>query len=133
MAEGSDLEVEHKMRTYLEALQERSGLDKGQVENIDRGIRRVVEARRRDTEKEISKKVRFGEEEQTEEFRMKSTDQRNMMNGLGEVRTGRASAGLVRGEMSSVGRTGPPEKAEEKVTWRKENMGAKEHSRTQGR
>ena len=52
----------------------------------------MVEARRRDTgrvrttENENSKKVRFGEEEQTEEFRMKSTDQQNMMNGLEEVR-----------------------------------------------
>ena len=63
----------------------------------------MVEARRRDTgrerttEKENRKKVPSREEEQTEEFRMKSTDQQNMMNGLEEVRTGRARAGLVRG------------------------------------
>ena len=43
--DGSDLEVEHKMRNHLAALQEWSELDKGQVENGDRGIRRVVEAR----------------------------------------------------------------------------------------
>ena len=45
VADGSDLEVEHKMRNHLAALQEWSGLDKGQLENGDRGIRRVVEAR----------------------------------------------------------------------------------------
>ena len=35
VTEGSDLEMKHKIRNYLTALQEWSGLDKGQVEYID--------------------------------------------------------------------------------------------------
>ena len=104
MAEGSDLEVEHKMRTYLEALQERSGLDEGQ------------------------------------EFRMKSPDQQNMMNGLGEVRTGRASAGLVRWRDEQCRTDGTTRKGRGKGNVEKGEHGgkggvleAKEHSRTQGR
>ena len=70
VAEGDDLEMEHKIRNYLTALQEWSGSDKGQVENNDRGIRRVVEARRRATgrertaEQEQGKQVRFAGVEQ---------------------------------------------------------------------
>ena len=106
----------------------------------------MVEARRRDTgrerttEKENSKKVRFGEEEQTEEFRMKSTDQQNMMNGLEEVRTGRASAGLVRGRDEQCRTDGTTRKGRGKGNVVKGEHGskggvleAKEHSRTQGR
>ena len=43
------------------------------------------------------KQVRFGDEEQFEETRSESTDEQKVTDGLVEVRTGRGSAGLVRG------------------------------------
>ena len=46
---------------------------------------------------EQGKKVRFAEEEPSEEMRTQSTDEQDAMSGLEEVRTGRGSAGLVRG------------------------------------
>ena len=64
----------------------------------------MVEARRRATgrertaEQEQGKKVRFSEEEQTVEMRAQSTDDQDVMDGFEEGRTGRGSAGLVRGE-----------------------------------
>ena len=85
VAEGND----------LTALQEWSGLDKGQVENIDRGIRRVVEARRRATgrertaEQEQGKQVRFAGEEQSVEKRAQSTDKQDVMDGFEEAKTER--------------------------------------------
>ena len=41
--------------------------------------------------------MRFGDEEQFEETRAESTDEQKVTGGLAEVRTGRGSAGLVRG------------------------------------
>ena len=80
---------------------------------IERGLRWAVEARRkgrcedkrqqeqeeqrRQARQEQSKQVRFGDEEQFEETRTESTDEQKVTGGLAEVRTGRGSAGLVRG------------------------------------
>ena len=76
------------------------GQEQRQVEMLEGGIRRAVEARRkgRGTEREQDKKVCFAEEEQTEETRAQRTDAQDVTNGPGEVRTGRGSAGLIRGE-----------------------------------
>ena len=41
--------------------------------------------------------VRFGGDEQFEDTRAESTDEQKVTDGLAEVRTGRGSAGLVRG------------------------------------
>ena len=49
------------------------------------------------TEQEQGKTVRFREEEQSEETRAQSTGERDVMSGFAEVRTGRGSAGLIRG------------------------------------
>ena len=46
---------------------------------------------------EQSKQVRFGDEELLEETQAESTDEPKVMSRLEEVRTGRGSAGLVRG------------------------------------
>ena len=51
-----------------------------------------------------------------------------MTGRLAEVRTGRGSAGLVRGEMRGVGRTRPTGKAKERVTEERVSMKAKEEA-----
>ena len=102
VSEESEGEVEQKLQNYLAWIQEVSGLDKEQLENIGGEVRRAVEARRRGrgTEREQTgeieqgKKVSFVEEE---ERRAESTDEQDAMDGLDEMRTGRGSAGLVRG------------------------------------
>ena len=52
----------------------------------------------REAEQEQGKRLRFGEEEQSEGIRAQGTDEREETSGPEEVRTGRGSAGLVRGE-----------------------------------
>ena len=77
VSEGTDTEVEQKMRCYLTRFQVCLGLDKGQVDIAECGIRRAVEARRRKhaAEQEQGKKVRFSEQEdQPEEMRAQSKD-----------------------------------------------------------
>ena len=80
--------------------------------------------------------MRFDEEEQLEETRVKSTDEREVTGRSAEVRTGRGSAGLVRGVMRRIGRTSPAEKAKGRVMGEtasmeaKEELEAKEHSRS---
>ena len=49
-----------------------------------------------------------------------------MTGGLAEIRTGRGSAGLVRGEMRDVGRTGPVGKAKGRIKGKRASMDAKE-------
>ena len=90
--------------------------------------------------KEQGKTVCFREVEQSEKAREQSTVEEDVTSGLEEVRTGRRSAGLVRWrEKTGVGRTRPAGKAKEEVTGVKENvetkedLAAKEHSRTRGR
>ena len=47
--------------------------------------------------KEQGKKVQFAEEDQPEETRAQNVDEQELTSGRGEVRTGRGTAGLVRG------------------------------------
>ena len=76
------------------------------VQNIWKcGMRWAVEARRKErggeqeqnTGQEQGKHVRFGQEEQQEETKAESTDEPEVTGKLAEMRTGRGSAGLVRG------------------------------------
>ena len=109
VSEGSEGEVEEKINNYT-GFQKLPGVDKKQVENIEVAVRRSFEAsrKRRGTEREQTaemeqcKKVRFAEEEPRRTVRgdtqAQSTDKQGVMSGLEEVRTGRGSAGLVRGE-----------------------------------
>ena len=102
MSQGSECELERTVQNCLAYIQEVSRLDKEQLENFASEVRRAVEARRRGrgtereraAEMEQGKEVRFVEEE---ERQAQSTDEKDVMNGLEEVRTGRARAGLVRG------------------------------------
>ena len=97
-------------------------------------FRQAVEAKRREKVQEREStagqvqgmQVCFREEEQSEETRAQSTDEQDMMTGHEEERTGRGSAGPVRGGMRDVERTRPPEKAKEKGTEEKENIERKE-------
>ena len=78
MAEGNDLEVELKIRNYLTALH---------VENVDLGIRRVVEARRRATgsertaEQEQGKQARFAGSGTSDDWRKRGEHKRSMSGG----------------------------------------------------
>ena len=97
MSQGSEGEVERKVQNYLAYIQEVSRLDKEQLDNVEGGVRQAAGARRRGrgTEREQTaemkqvKKVRFAEEEQSEETRARSTDEQDVMRGLEEMRTGR--------------------------------------------
>ena len=93
MSKGNDVEREQVLENYLTAGHEVLGWDQGQADLMECGIRWAVEARRRGRDEERGqstrqdqskqgKHVRFGDEEQFEDT---------------EVRTGRGSAGLVRG------------------------------------
>ena len=84
---------------------------------------------------EQAKKVRIAEEEQSEETRVQRTDEKDVMGGLEEARTGRGSAGLVRGgdegcqadETNGKGKgKGSGGKAS---TEEKDDLDAKEHNR----
>ena len=88
VAEGSDSKVEHKMRCLLESV---------------RGEAKVSEWNREQLEG-IECEIRFAQEEQPEQTQAQSTDEQEVTGGLGEVRSGRGTAGLVRGEMRCVGR-----------------------------
>ena len=76
--------------------------------------------------------MRFGEEEQFAETRAESTAEREVTGRLAEMRTGRGTAGLARGETEEKTRPG---KAKERVTEERESteakvedLAAKEHS-----
>ena len=143
MSEGSEREVQQKVQNYLAQMQKVSWMNKEQhefLENLESGVWRAVEARRKgrgeeqeqrrqyeqeqreqpeqkerwqeqgeqrrlaaqehNTGQEQSKQgkgVRFGEEEQSGETRAESTDEPEVTGRTTEVRTGRGSAGLVRG------------------------------------
>ena len=113
MSEGSDVDMEQTLQNYRTAGRDVLGWDQEQVEMMERGLRWAIEARRkgrcedkrqqeqeeqrRQAKQEQSKQVRFGDEEQFEETRTESTNEPKVTGGLEEVRTGRGSAGLVRG------------------------------------
>ena len=112
--EGSDVEMEQALQSYRTAGREVLGWDQGQADMMECGLRWAVEARRKgrrqqeeeqrrqrkqgqhpgQKESKQDKQVDLGDEEQA---RAESTDEREAMGRLAEVRTGRGSAGLVRG------------------------------------
>ena len=87
------------MQRYLASARGIIGQEQRQVEMLEGGIRRAVEARRegRRTERKQDKKVRYAEEEQAEEPQARKTDEQDVRNDLEEVRTRRGNASLVRG------------------------------------
>ena len=116
VAGGSDIEVERKMQHWATALQARAGVDKGQMRVMECGLRWTVEARRKGRRDEQEqwrqgeqgqhpgqeqskqgKQVRFGEEEQLGKTEAENAGEPEVMGRTTEVRTGRGSAGLVRG------------------------------------
>ena len=145
ICEGNDVEVEQALQNYRTAGREVLGWDQGQAVLMERGLRWTVEARRkgkRQQEKEQrrqreqgqhpgqeqgkqGKQVGFGEAEHLRETRPKSTDEPEVMGRSAEVRTGRGSSGLLRGEMRGLRRTRPG-KAKERVKEERVNMKAKE-------
>ena len=112
--EGSDAEMEQALQSYRTIGREVLGWDQGQADMMECGLRWAVEARRKgrgqqeeeqrrqgkqgqhpgQEESKQDKQVDLGDEEQA---RAKSTDEPEAMGRLAEVRTGRGSAGLVRG------------------------------------
>ena len=126
ICEGSDAEVEQALENYRTAGREVLGWDQGQADLMERGFRWAVEARRtgrrqQEEERREEQEQRRQEEqeeeqrrqeeqeeqrreeqeqrrqEQQEETRAESTDEPEVTSKLVEVRTGRGSAGLVRG------------------------------------
>ena len=120
ISEGSD--EDYWMQCFRAELHEKSGLDEDQMKVLECGIRRAVEARRKErseekrrqeqeeqrrqaeqgqtTEQEQSKQgkqVRFGEEQQLGKTGAENADEPEVMGRKTEVRTGRGSDGLVRG------------------------------------
>ena len=123
ISEGSD--EEYGMQCFRAEFREKSGLDANQMKVLECGVRWAVEARRKERREEQKhrrqeeqeeqrrqgeqaqysgheqskqgKQVRFGDDEQFEEVRTESADKLEETDGLAEVRTGRGSAGLVRG------------------------------------
>ena len=94
VSEGSEGEVRQKVQSYLAGIQKLSWVNKEQLEHLEGGVRRAAEAKRRGRG---TKRKQTAEKEQSEETRAQRTDEQEAMSGLEEVRTGRGSAGLVRG------------------------------------
>ena len=84
---GSDVDVERKMRYWASKLQERPGGD-----IMECGLRWAVEARRKKRGEEKKE-----QEQEEQEQRAENTDEPEVTGRAVEVRTGRGSAGLVRG------------------------------------
>ena len=144
VSDGSDVDVERKMRYWVSKLQERPGGD-----IMECGLRWAVEARRKgrgaeeeqkqrrqEEGQEEGEQVRFGEEERLEETTAESTDEPEVAVGwqrYGQTEEIQASS---EGETRDVGRTSPAEMAKERVKAErasmeaKEELEAKEHSRS---
>ena len=116
VSEGSEGEVQQKVQNCLACMQKVSWMDKEQFEHLESGIWQAVEARRKGrdkqqeqrrqakqgekTEQEQSKQgkqVRFGEEQQLGKTEAENAGEPEVMGRTTELRTGRGSAGLVRG------------------------------------
>ena len=110
MSEGSDIDMEQTLQNYQTACRDVLGWDREQVGMMERGLRWAVEARRKERreeqeqrrEEEQEKEQRREEQEQRrqeqqEETRADSTHEPEVTSTPVEVRTGRGSAGLVRG------------------------------------
>ena len=111
-SEEKEEEVQRKVQNYLACLQKVSWLTKEQFEHLENGVWRMVEAgRRKDEDQEQrrqaqqgqeqskqGKQVRFGDEQQLGKTGAENADEPEVMRRTTEVRTGRGSTGLVRGE-----------------------------------
>ena len=115
-SEGGEGKVQQKAQNYLACMQKVSWMNKEQFEHLESGVWQAVEARRKGwdeqqeqwrqaeqgkkTEQEQSKQgkqVRFGEEQQLWKTGAENAGESEVMGSTTEVRTGRGSAGLVRG------------------------------------
>ena len=109
MSEGSDVDMEQTLQNYRTACRDVPGWDREQVGMMERGLRWAVEARRKERREEQEQRRQEEQEEQRreeqeqrrqeeqEETRAESTDEPEVTSRPVEVRTGRGSAGLVRG------------------------------------
>ena len=105
VSEGSEGDVQQKVHSSLAKIW-MSWMSKEKFEHLEGGVWWAVEARRKERAEEQEQisgqepgtKLRFGEEEPLEETRAESTDELEVTGRLAEVRTGRGSAGLVRGK-----------------------------------
>ena len=127
MSEGSDVDMEQTLQNYRTACRDVLGWDREQVGMMERGLRWAVEARRKERREEQEQRREEEQEEeqrreeqeqrrqeeqeeeqrreeqeqrrqeQQEETRAESTDEPEVTRRPVEVRTGRGSAGLVRG------------------------------------
>ena len=119
ISEGSD--EEYRMQCFKAELHEKSGLDEDQMKGLECGIIWALQARRKgrdeeqeqrrrgeqeqlrqdeqgqNTEQEQSKQGKQVEEEQLEETRAENSGEPEVTGRTTEVRTGRGSAGIVRG------------------------------------
>ena len=140
VSEGSEGEVQQKVQDFLACMQV-SWMIKEQYELLESGVWRAVEARRKrwgeeqeerrqaqqgQEQSKQGKQVRFDEEEELEKTGAENAGEPEVMGRTTEVRTGRGSTGLVRGEMRGAARTRPTGKAKERATEERENMKAKE-------
>ena len=133
LSEGSDDEVDKKMKLFLVVFKKSCRLPPVLVEELAKS---EVTARRAamksqtaedvtKNEEEAEKVPRKAKEEQSEKVREQSTDVQDATSGLDEVRTGRGSTGLVRGRKeSSDGRDqGERERKRERRKRRNGNKG----------
>ena len=114
ISEGSDVEMEQTLQIYRAAGREALRWNQGQADIVECGLRWAVEARRKARRQHEEEQRRQGEQGQhlgqeeskrekqvnlddEEQARAKNTDEPEVMGRLTEVRTGRGSAGLVRG------------------------------------
>ena len=91
LSEGSNVQLEHWVQRYRKL----SGLDDERLKILAEGIKRFVEARRRGRGSGIehtTKNVLSSQEATTMEM-----DEKDVMDGVEEMRTGRGCIGLVRG------------------------------------
>ena len=139
--EGSEGKVQQNVQNYLAHLQKVSWMNKEQLEHLESGVWRAVEARRKgkDEEQEQRRQAEQGQEQSkqgehmhfSEEQHLGKTEAENagepeVMGRTTEVRTGRGHAGLVPGGMSRAGWIRPAGKAKERAMDGKVNMKGKE-------
>ena len=91
-SEGSEGEVQQNVQNYLAHLQKVSWMNKEQLEHLESGVWRAVEARRKgkDEEQEQRRQAEQGQEQSKQ-------GEPEMMGRMTEVRTGRGHADLVPG------------------------------------
>ena len=110
-SKGSDGEVQQKVQNLV-ALMQTSWMNKEQIELLEGGVWRAVEARRKrwgeeqeerrqaqqgQEQNKQGKQVRFGEEQQLGKTEAENAGEPEVMGRTAEVRTGRGGAGLVPG------------------------------------